>query len=81
MELDSCPLDIVPFGLVAALSLAVSARFVAAGCGAGVAAGMLVTGGVGLLDETGGEPLVWGGGDCLSPQATSIAAAAIVISG
>ena len=71
----------VPFGLVAALSLAVSAGFVpvAVGGGVGIAGGVLVAGGDGAL-ETGGETLVCGGGDTLSLQATSAAAVAIAIS-
>lgn len=81
IDLDSCSFDIGPFGLVAALSLAVSARFapVAIDGDVDVAGGVPASGG-GIALETGGETLVCGGGDSLSPQATSAAAAAIVIS-
>ena len=81
IDFDSCSLDIGAFGLVVALSLAVSAGFVPVAIDGGVdiAGGVPVAGGGGAL-ETGGETLVCGGGDGLSPQATSAVAAAIAIS-
>jgi hypothetical protein len=73
IDFDSCSLDMAPFGLVAAVSLAVSAGFVPVAVGGGV-------GIAGEAPETGGEGLVFGGGDGLSPQAMSAAAVTIAIS-
>lgn len=70
IDFDSCSFDIFSLGLVAALSLAVSAGFVPVCGGVGIAGGAL---------EAGGAALVCGGGDGLSPQATSAAAVAIAI--
>lgn len=78
---DSCSLDIFSCGLVAALSRAVSAGFAPAPIDGSVdsAGGVPAAGGGGAL-EAGGETLVCGGDDGLSLQATSAAAAVIVIS-
>jgi hypothetical protein len=76
IDFDSCALDIVPFGFVAALSLAVSAGLVVVCGGVEIAGGMLAAGG-GVALETAGETVV----DGLSPHATSAAAVAIAISG
>jgi hypothetical protein len=65
--------------LVAAASLAVSVGFVPVAGGVGIAGGVLAAGGGGAL-ETGGETLVCGSGDGLSPQETSATAVAIAIS-
>jgi len=79
IDFDSSSLDIVPLGLVAALSLAVSAGFIPVGDCAGIAGGVLAAGGGAVL-ETEGETSVAGGGDALSPQATSAAVAVTAIS-
>jgi len=73
-------LDIAPFGLVAALSRAVSAAFgaVPVAGSEGIAGGVLKASAGGAL-ETGGETVVCGGGAGLSPQAKSAAAAVIAI--
>jgi hypothetical protein len=80
IDFDSCSLDIFSPGLVAALSLAVSAGFVPVCGGVGIAGDVLAGASAGVL-ETGGTTLACGGGDDgLSPQATSAAAAVIAIS-
>jgi len=81
IDFDSCSLDIFSCGLVAALSRAVSAGSAAAPIDGSVdSAGGVPAAGSGEALEAGGETLVCGDDDGLSLQATSTAAAVIVIS-
>ena len=81
IDFDSCSLDILSCGLVAALSRAVSAGFAPAPIDGSVDSegGVPAAGGGGTL-EAGGDTLVCGCDDGLSLQATSAAATAMTVS-